>query len=276
VPRHRSPASLLRLGVALAIAALVLGSGSPPSATASDGPDGTALAAAQDLALELINEERHAQNLRPIRMDSRVSAVAQARSEDMADRDYFAHQDLDGKWPWDHLDDAGITWHSAGEIIAWNMQSPVESSAAGAVAQWMASTMGHREEILGTVHNYAGVGVAIDGARTIWTVVFIQGPDRTKPSARLTKASSATGSRSISLAWSGFDPLLVTKTAGVRSYDVARRKPGGSWATIRSQTTRTSVSSRYTVGTRWEFRVRARDAAGNVGSWSSLRAVTVR
>ncbi len=97
-------------------------------------------------------------------MDSRVSAVAQARSEDMADRDYFAHQDPDGKWPWDHLSDAGITWHSAGEIIAWNMQSPVESSAAGAVAQWMASTMGHREEILGTVHNYAGVGVAIDGS----------------------------------------------------------------------------------------------------------------
>jgi uncharacterized protein YkwD len=276
VQHHRSAVSLLRLGIALVIAALVLGSNPPPSATAADGPNGTSLAAAQSLALKVINEERDAEGLRPIRMDGRVRDVAQARSEDMAERDYFSHQDPDGKWPWDHLNTAGIGWYSAGEIIAWNMQSPVETSAAGAVAQWMASTMGHREQVLGTVHNYAGVGVAIDGARTIWTVIFIQGPDRTRPSASLTKASSAKGSKSISLAWSGTDPRLVTLTAGVRSYDVARRKRGGSWSTIRTGTTRTSLTGRYTVGARYEFRVRARDAAGNVGDWSSVKAVTVR
>ena len=68
----------------------------------------------------------------------------------------------------------------------------------------------------------------------------------------------------------------MTLTAGVRWYDLARRKPGGSWATIRSQTTRTSLTYTSTVGAEYEFRVRARDAAGNVGNWSAIKAVIVR
>jgi hypothetical protein len=194
----------------------------------------------------------------------------------MVDRHYFAHQDPDGKWPWDHLNDAHITWYEAGEIIAWNMASPIEAAAATAVSQWMHSTQGHREQILSADHNYAGAGVAMDGSRSIWTVVFIQGPDRTPPRASLTKVSSARGSRSIALAWSGTDPLLVARTAGLASYDLARRKPGGTWKLVRSGTIRTSLDQAAGRGSRYQFRVRARDQAGNVGAWSDTRTVTVR
>ena len=58
---------------------------------------------------------------------------------------------------------------AAGEIIAWNMSSPVSTSAETAIDQWMHSA-GHKAQILSTQHNYAGVGVAVDGGRTYWTV----------------------------------------------------------------------------------------------------------
>jgi uncharacterized protein YkwD len=248
-----------------------------PSATlAQDGPTSAELRSAETLVMRLINQERSAVGLRAIRTDGRIRTVAQARSRDMVDRGYFDHVDPDGKLPWDHLDDAHITWYGAGEIIAWNTVSPIDAAAAKAVSQWMHSTSGHREQILSTEHNYAGVGVATDGARSIWTVVFIQGPDRTDPIAALTRASSAQGSAAISLAWSGSDPLLVTRTAGIASFDLARRKPGGTWTTIKSATTRTSLTLTASAGARYQFRVRARDKAGNVGDWSATRDVTVR
>ncbi len=274
---HSSPVTrLLRLLVAVLIAGLVLITNLPMPTRAADGPTTAQLRAAETLVLQLINHERDAFGLRHIRMDGRIRSVAQARSLDMAERDYFDHLDPDGKWPWDHLNDAGIGYSEAGEIIAWNMTSPIDDAAATAVSQWMHSTMGHREQVLSGDHNYAGVGVAIDGARSIWTVIFIQGPDRTPPRASLTKASSPTGSRTISLAWSGSDPLLVARTAGLASYDLARRKPGGAWSVIRSATMRRSLTLTAAKGTRFEFRVRARDAAGNVGAWSTARLVTVR
>ncbi len=274
--RPSSLSRILRLLVAALIAGLLLGTNLPAPIRAANGPTAAQLRAAGTRVLQLINHERDAFGLRHFRMDGRIRTVAQARSQDMVDRAYFAHQDPDGKWPWDHLNDARISYYEAGEIIAWNMTSPIDDAAATAVSQWMHSTQGHREQVLSTDHNYAGVGVATDGVRSIWTVIFIQGPDRTPPSASLTKASSAAGSRTISLAWSGSDPLLVARTAGVASYDLARRKPGGAWSIIRAATTKRSVALTAARGSRFEFRVRARDAAGNVGPWSAAKAVTGR
>ena len=270
-----SVARILRLVVAVLLAGLVLGTSLPVATRAADGPTTTELRAAETTVLHLINVERHKIGLRAIRDDTRLRAVAEARSQDMVARGYFDHQDPDGKWPWDHLNDAHIGWYVAGEIIAWNMSSPVSASAETVIGQWMNSA-GHKAQILSTQHNYAGVGVAVDGGRTYWTVDFIQGPDRTDPNATLNTASSPTGSRSIHLAWSGSDPVLATLTSGLGSYDVARRKPSGAWSTIRSGKTGTSLTMAASKGTRYQFRVRARDAAGNVGRWSDTRSVTVR
>jgi hypothetical protein len=146
-----------------------------------------------------------------------------------------------------------------------------------AVQQWMHS-QGHHDLIMDTRwgFNYAGVGVALDGGVSYWTVVFIQGPDRTDPRASLTSLSSQVGSRRARVDWSGADPLLVTRTAGIASYDVQRRPTGGSWVTVRSRVTGTAASVTGTRGVRYQFRVRARDRAGNIGAWSSVRSVTIR
>jgi uncharacterized protein YkwD len=262
--------------IALLAAAIVLLGTLLAGGPVAAAPTSSELRAAEARVLARINAERAKRDLRPFRMDSRIQALAQARSADMVDRAYFAHTDPDGKQPWDHLDAAGITWYRAGEIIALNHTSPISSAADHAVQQWMGSP-GHKEQIVSTSFNYAGVGTAVsDGGTSYWTVMFIQGPDRTKPVASVERAGSATGSGRARLHWSGSDRKLVTLTAGVRSYDVQRRRDGGSWVTIRSRVTDTAASITGRRGVRYQFRVRARDRAGNIGEWSSVRSVTIR
>lgn len=266
-----------RLRVLISVLALVVLVGAGlPAATVAAGPTSSELRAAESIVLKRINTERKDRGLRAIRMDGRIRAVAQARSQDMVDRAYFSHTDPDGKLPWDHLKDAGIAYYAAGEIIAMNGTSPIDAAAVRAVQQWMGSS-GHKAQIVSTSFNYAGVGVAVaENGASYWTVVFIEGADRTKPKATLTKASSAVGSSTAKLRWSGTDPKLVTHTAGLASYDVQRRTGGGTWTTIRSRTTATSLTKSGTTGVRYEFRVRARDKAGNIGAWSPVRGVTIR
>ncbi len=225
------------------------------------------MTAAEQLVVGLINERRHRKGLRSLRVDSRLGSIARARSEDMVDRDYFSHEDPDGKYARNFLERARIKYSRMSEIIAWNRGTDLLAEAEHAVAMWMDSSV-HRHEILSTTHNYLGAGVATDGRTIKWTVISITGPDRTDPVAKIT--SVALTGNSASVRWSGYDPRLAVGTAGLRDYDLARRHPGGIWATVRDDTTRTSTTSAAHSGT--EFRVRARDKAGNVGSWSAPMA----
>lgn len=257
--------------LALVLAAVALLPGTVVAAI----PTTDALHEAERLVLTRINEERAKRDLRPIRMDARIQAVARARSADMVARRYYAHVDPDGLEPWDHLAAADIGWSRAGEIIALNGRTPITEAARGAVQQWMASP-GHHDQIVSTSFNYAGVGAAVDGSISYWTVVFIQGPDRTAPRANITSLSSRSGSRRARVRWEGAEPRLVTNTAGLRSFDVQRRRIGGTWRTVLSRVTATRASFGGRKGVRYQFRVRARDRAGNVGRWSEARSVTIR
>ena len=79
--------------------------------------------------------------------------------------------------------------------------------------------------------------------------------------------SSTTEPLPITVSWSGSDG-----GSGVKSYDVKRRYAGGYYSTIASNVTPTSLpwemkpGSPY-PGPAYQFKVRARDKAGNVGSW---------
>ena len=53
---------------------------------------------------------------------------------------------------------------------------------------------------------------------------------------------------------------------GKNRFRLARRQPGGSWQTVRDNTSHRSTTSAAREGT--EFRVRSRDRAGNTSAWS--------
>ncbi len=104
--------------------------------------------------VELVNEERQANgNLSPLKSDPLLDAAAGGHSDAMANRDFFAHCDLDtGKSPWTRMDEAGYNWNGAAENIAAGYSSP-----AAVVAGWMASS-GHRANILSGSLRELGVG----------------------------------------------------------------------------------------------------------------------
>ena len=67
----------------------------------------------------------------------------------------------------------------------------------------------------------------------------------------------------MTLSWTGSDT-----GSGVASYDVRRSQDGGAWDRIANATPATSLQTTVTPGHAYRFMVRARDKAGNVGSWS--------
>jgi hypothetical protein len=74
------------------------------------------------------------------------------------------------------------------------------------------------------------------------------------------------------VAWSGADVPLQVRTSGFHSYQVQRRVDGGAWATVWASTTVRSMSLQLPTNHTYDFRVAARDRAGNWGAWSAVQA----
>jgi hypothetical protein len=69
-------------------------------------------------------------------------------------------------------------------------------------------------------------------------------------------------------------PHATDDWSGVAAYGLQQRSGGGAWVTaVGASTARTALRT-LTFGTSYGFGVRARDGAGNWGSWSSPAAVT--
>jgi uncharacterized protein YkwD len=233
--------------------------------------DDATLTAAESAMVTALNADRAAHGLIAVRVDPRLMAIARARSDDMVAHDYFSHVQPDGRNVFDILTADHITWYNAGEIIAWN-NYPMENTVDAANRQWLGSP-GHYAIIVGSDYNYIGVGLAVDPSTGIkkWTAVYMKGPDRTAAKATVYKPKVGSGAtattRSAKLSWSGYDPRLQVLTSGLRSYAIQFRTDGGVWRTSLSSTTLRAKSFNLSVGHRYEFRISARDRAGNQGAW---------
>ncbi|GGQ22617.1 uncharacterized protein YkwD/stress response protein SCP2 [Actinomadura coerulea] len=117
--------------------------------------------------VSLTNAHRAAHGLRPLADDPRLTAAAQAYSEDMAVRRFYSHTSPEGTQPWDRARAAGSTHLGIGENIACGQRSPAE-----VVQGWMDSP-GHRANILKPDFTHIGVGFQGGGtAGTYWTQLF--------------------------------------------------------------------------------------------------------
>ncbi|WP_227002582.1 CAP domain-containing protein [Salicibibacter kimchii] len=119
--------------------------------------------------INLTNEEREANGLSPLELDTELAEVATVKSEDMRDNDYFSHQSPVYGSPFDLMDEYDVDFRMAGENIAMGQQTPEQ-----VVEGWMDSE-GHRENILNEGFTHIGVGhVDQDGpGGGYWTQMFL-------------------------------------------------------------------------------------------------------
>ena len=270
----RSPARRLS-PLALAFILVV---GLAPVANAADTTDtsASAISAAEKTVLSLTNRRRVDAGLVSLRWDSRLANLARERAAYMAQTGEFSHTQSNGTDVFDMIVAAGIKWYGAGEIIAWNTAAALDYSAAFAVQGWMGSPT-HRAIVMSKNFNYVGFGLAISESGTrYWAGVYIKGPDRTGAWAKVTDVAKRTLSGTyvrVRIDWTGRDTRLQVLTSGLRYFQIQRRRDGGDWYNY-GTTTSTSIVRRWYRHRTYEFRVRARDYAGNWGAWNVVTIKT--
>ncbi|WP_322759156.1 CAP domain-containing protein [Frankia sp. Cr2] len=115
----------------------------------------------------LTNAERAKAGCAPLTVDSRLTAAAQAHSDDMATHNYFSHTSQDGRTPFQRMAAAGYQFSIAAENIAAGQRTPTD-----VMTGWMNST-GHRENILNCSLKQIGVGYGTGGNYGVyWTQDF--------------------------------------------------------------------------------------------------------
>ncbi len=105
--------------------------------------------------LELVNEERLKNGLKPLKNDPELSGVARAHSRDMFARGYFAHETPDGKSPFDRMREANVEYTKAGENLA--LAQTLEIAHTN-----LMNSPGHRANILHPSFGRLGIGI-VDG-----------------------------------------------------------------------------------------------------------------
>jgi uncharacterized protein YkwD len=266
--RRRISSILFAVVMTVTLAAPVGAADSSPGDPVVDPPTPEALPQAELDLVTMINRQRTNVDLVAYRVDPDLMTIARDRALVMAANDVMDHTEPDGRKVWDRLSGANIVYYAGGEIIVWN-NYPAEYSAAVAVQAWMGSP-GHHDAIVSTDYNYAGFGAAISATgKRYYAGLFLKEPDETGAIARFGTISKRSVDRThtrVTIRWSGADPRLQVMTAGLRYFQVQRRRVGGEWHSWAVTTaTRRTITWLKTYDR--EVRVRARDRAGNWGPW---------
>jgi uncharacterized YkwD family protein/spore coat assembly protein SafA len=132
-------------------------------------PNYDAIKSIENQVIQLTNQERAKNGLRPLAANWELSRVARYKSNDMRDKRYFEHTSPTYGSPFTMMKNFGISYRSAGENIAAGQRTAQE-----VVNSWMNSA-GHRQNILSPNFNQIGVGYSSGGSYgTYWTQMFIQ------------------------------------------------------------------------------------------------------
>ena len=220
-----------------------------------------------------INKARSERSLKPLRADSRVWDLAGDRSAIMASKNILSHSIAGNVGT--SLTSRGIKWYRWGDAIAYTYKSYATYATADLFSLWRGSSA-HWDLLMSPKYNYIGIGITYRSStgRTFGDVVMIDGPDRSAPGAAMVSVSRS--DNDVTWTWRGWDVILQTRTSGVANYVVQYRIDSGYFSTIASATVATRrISVDRSRGHYHGLRVAARDAAGNLGAWSSEMRIWV-
>ncbi|HVW73494.1 MAG TPA: CAP domain-containing protein [Rhizomicrobium sp.] len=169
----KSPAFLLLAALALSACAHV-----PPAPPPPPDPR-TQMVALEHRIADLVEEERLKLDpkARPLAVDAELAKVARARANDMAAKNYLAHQGPDGATSATLLMQEDAKWQGLlGENLAaqhYTKQSgvAVEDFARRFLDEWLKSPP-HRDNMAFADYDHAGVGAAVNGDTVYVAVLF--------------------------------------------------------------------------------------------------------
>lgn len=120
--------------------------------------------------LELTNLQRKKVGVPPLRLQDKLAECAIWKARDMASKNYFSHDDANGRGLAERVTSFGYgSWTAVGENIAAGQESPEE-----VVDGWMKSPS-HRQNLLSADYAEIGIGyaVALKGEyHTYWVQEF--------------------------------------------------------------------------------------------------------
>lgn len=126
-----------------------------------------------DQVISYSNAERAKSGLSALSYDSKLSAAAAGKANDMFINQYWAHTSPAGKEPWDFIQAAGYSYQVAGENLARDFSNTSDMTAA-----WMASPT-HRANIMNSRYTHIGVAVVngvLNGTETTLVVQMFGRP----------------------------------------------------------------------------------------------------
>lgn len=117
--------------------------------------------------LKLVNQERAGRGLGEVRLNPSLNKMAEEYCCDMIRGGFFGHENpRTGEGPGQRAINAGYIYLAIGENLAGGQTSPEQ-----VMAEWMRSTQGHRENILASQWQEAGIGVRTGGEYGVyWTL----------------------------------------------------------------------------------------------------------
>ena len=155
---------------------------------------------ADDL-ISLANSERSKEGLGSLTKNSKLTAAAKAKAEDMLAKDYWSHYGPNGETPWQFIKGAGYTYTYAGENLAKGF---ITSSATHTA--WMNSPT-HKANILKAEFRDVGIYVVDGTLQGEATTLVVQMFGSLSATANTTSPSSSSKASSVSSS-----KATVTKT----------------------------------------------------------------
>lgn len=126
--------------------------------------------------LKLINEERSAREVAPLKENALLTQAAEAKAKDMLKNGYFSHNSPKGENPWYWVKQSGYSYQYAGENLAINYESAESQHQA-----WMKSAT-HQANIMNAKYQETGIAVVsgkMKGESVTITVQFFGAPRAT-------------------------------------------------------------------------------------------------
>ncbi len=143
--------------------------------------------------LQSTNHDRSAYGASALKLNSKLDKAAQTKANDMASRNYWSHNTPEGNPPWVFITNAGYSYKSAGENLAYGY-----ITSSDTVAGWMGSTE-HKANMLNKGFTEVGFGFAnssnyqSSGPQTIVVAMYAAPQYSASPAAATTNQPVTSG-----------------------------------------------------------------------------------